>query len=288
MPIYKNYDKAALDDQYNNRAKVPNFEAIVQGWRDDSERVRQQLDGEVGVAYGPNEREYLDIFPAAQPDSPVHIFFHGGYWHSLDTSLFDFVAAGFVEHGVTTVLVNYPLTPLVRMDKLIAACRRAMIWLYRHIANYNGDPQQLYISGHSAGGHIVAMLMATMWREGADDVPEQLVKGGCAISGLFNLRPIQLSYVNDSIGMDEVTARRNSPVFMTPTTRRPLIVAVGGAESEEYKAQSQELAAAWSGQLALTELTVAGANHFTVLASLAQPNGALHRAILGQMGLELA
>ena len=99
MLIYKNYDQAGLDSQYNNRAKVPEFEAIVQGWRDDSERVRRQLDGEVGVPYGPNEREYVDIFPAGLPDSPVLVFFHGGYWHSLDTSVFDFVAKALSNAG---------------------------------------------------------------------------------------------------------------------------------------------------------------------------------------------
>ena len=286
MSIYKNYDQAALDSQYNNRAKVPEFEAIVQGWQADSERVRQQLEGDLAVPYGPHEREYLDVFPAASAAAPVQVFFHGGYWHSLDTSLFDFIAEGFVRQGVTTVLVDYPLTPRVTMDGLLAACRRAMIWLHQHVANYNGDPQQLYLSGHSAGGHIVAMLLATAWREWADEVPEQLIRGGCAISGLFDLTPIRLSYVNDKVGLDEATANRNSPARLSPASASPLIVAVGEAESDEYQAQSRDLAAAWRKHAPITEVTVPGANHFTVLQALAQPGRSLHQAILAQMGVD--
>lgn len=285
MMIYKSYDQEALDSQYNNRAKVPDFEQIVQGWERDSEALRQRTRFHANIPYGAHLREILDIFPASQPGAPVQVFIHGGYWRSLEKGLFHFIAGSFLDHNITYVAINYPLAPQATMDEIVASCRQAIIWLYRNIARYNGDPHKIYISGHSAGGHLVASLMATEWRDLAADLPADPIKGGCAISGLFNLIPIQLCYVNDEVRLDEAMARRNSPVFLPPTSKSSLIVAVGGEESEEYLAQSQELAAAWSqAGLPVTPLVVPGANHFSILDSLVNSQALLHQMILEQMG----
>jgi arylformamidase len=285
MTIYKNYDQQALDSQYNNRAKVPNFEQIMQQWERDSEALRQRAQFHADVPYNSHPREILDIFPASRPGAPVHVFIHGGYWRSLEKRLFHFVADGFIRHDITYVAVNYPLTPQATMDKLVASCQQAMVWLYRNIARYNGDPYKIYISGHSAGGHLVAMLMATDWPALAADLSNDVLKGGCAISGLFNLIPIQLCYVNEDVRLNDAMARRNSPLFLSPTCPSSLIVTVGGAESEEYLAQSQDLTLAWSQQkLPVTQLIVPEANHFSILDHLAE-NATLNQAILAQMGV---
>jgi arylformamidase len=285
MTIYKDYDQQALDSQYNNRARVPEFEQIIQQWERDSEALRQRVQFQADLSYGPHPRELVDIFPASRPGAPVHAFIHGGYWRSLEKRLFHFIADSFIGHDITYVALNYPLTPEVTMDQIVASCRQAMLWLYQNIAPYNGDPNKIYISGHSAGGHLVAMLMATDWPALAAGLPPDLIKGGCAISGLFNLIPIQLSYVNEDVRLDEAMARRNSPQFLPPTCRSPLIVAVGGAESEEYLAQSHDFASTWSQQgVPISEIIVPGANHFSILDHLAD-NASLNRAILAQMDL---
>ncbi|MCL4301637.1 MAG: alpha/beta hydrolase [Anaerolineae bacterium] len=285
MIIYKNYDQQALDSQYNNRARVPEFEQIMQQWERDSESLRQRVQFKADTAYGPHPREILDIFPAGRPGAPVQAFIHGGYWRSLEKRLFHFIAESFMSHDMTYVAVNYPLAPQATMDEIVASCRQAIVWVYQNIAQYNGDPHKIYISGHSAGGHLVAMLMATEWPALAADLPLDLIKGGCAISGLFNLIPIQLSYVNEEVRMDEAMTRRNSPVFLSPTCRSPLIVTVGGTESEEYLAQSQELESAWSRQgLPISRLVVPEANHFSILAHLVNPDSPLRQAVLAQMG----
>jgi arylformamidase len=285
MTLYKNYDQQALDSQYNNRARVPEFEQILQQWERDSESLRQRISFQADIAYGPHPREILDIFPTSQPGAPVHAFIHGGYWRSLEKSLFHFIAAEFIRRDITYVAINYPLAPQATMDEIVSSCQQAIIWLYRNIARYNGDPQKIHISGHSAGGHLVAMLMATRWPALTADLPSDPIKSGCAISGLFNLIPIQLCYVNEDVRLDEAMARRNSPVFLSPSCRSPLIVAVGGAESEEYLAQSQDLVDAWSSQISATPLIVPEANHFSILDHLAKPTAPLHRAALAQMGL---
>ena len=245
MEVYKHYTQDELDAQYNNRAMVPDFARYVQQWQQKSETLRQHVHVVQDVRYGEHERERLDIFPAAQSQVPIQVFFHGGYWQAMQKEVFHFLASGFIQDGITTVLVNYPLAPQASMDDIIAACRRAIVWLYQHIADYHGDPERIYISGHSAGGHIVAMLMATAWHEWDQDLPRDLIKGGCAVSGLFTLLPIQRCYLNKVLGMDEAMARRNSPLFLSPTCPASLIISVGACESDEYHAQSHDLATAW-------------------------------------------
>lgn len=285
MLVYKNYDQSALDKQYNNRGRVADFEAIEQGWQTRSEAARQRTAYR-REAYGAHEREYVDIFPGGAAGSPVQVFFHGGYWKALETRVFHFLADGFLPHGATMVFVNYPLAPAATMDEIVDACRRAMAWIYEHIAGYGGDPDRLYISGHSAGGHLVAMLMATDWPGLSQDLPVDLVKGGCAISGLFDLTPIRLSYVNEGLNLDEAVAQRNSPVLLAPITRRPLIIVVGERESDEYHAQGRALATAWAKHgLPLIELEPAECNHFTVLEPFIDSEAELHQAVSQQMGL---
>lgn len=282
MVIYKNYNQEALDKQYNNRAMVPNFAQIVEQWMQQSADTRKRATIHLDLPYGPHKRERLDIFPAESANAPVQVFFHGGYWKALEKEVFHFIANGFIDNGVTTALVNYPLVPQVTMDDLVNACQRAVTWIYHNIANYNGDPDKIYTSGHSAGGHIVAMLTATNWS--IFDVPQNIIKGGCAISGLFNLLPIQLCYLNDELSMDKAAARRNSPVFLSPACSTPLIVTVGQRESDEYHAQTRELIDVWSAKgITFTHLPIPNANHFSILDSFVDNKAPLNQAILNQM-----
>lgn len=286
MIIYKSYDQEALDSQYNNRSRVANATQLLEQSERDSEALRERVQFQADVPYGLHPREILDIFPASRPGAPVHAFIHGGYWRSLEKRFCHFIADGFIHHNVTYVAVNYPLAPQVTMDALVASCRQAIAWLYPNIAGYNGDPDQIYISGHSAGGHLAAMLMATDWPALATNLPANLIKGGCALSGLFNLTPIRLSYLNRDLRLDEAMAHRNSPQFLAPASPSPLIVAVGGAESDEFLAQSQDLVEAWSPQMPITHLVVPEANHFSILDYMINQK-LLNQAILAQMSLTL-
>ena len=283
MNIYKGYNQEALDKQYNNRATVPNFVEIVENWRQRSAIFKSSHLIVENLPYGAHPRERLDIFPAGD-GAPVQVFFHGGYWRALEKETFLFMAAGFVKHQIATVLVNYPLAPEVTMDEIVASCRKAMVWIYHHIAGHGGDSNQIYISGHSAGGHLVAMLMATAWPEFETGLPPNLIKGGCAISGLFNLIPIQLSFLNETLGMDETAARRNSPAFLPYANKCPLIVTVGQLESDEYHAQSRELIDVWQSQgLSITHLPIPNAGHFSILDHVISDEAPLNQAILAQM-----
>lgn len=298
MPIFRDYDQAALDAQYNNRAAVPDAARYIERWPAASAAARARLGGRLDLAYGPHPRHRLDMFPAkAGGRAPVLAFIHGGYWQSLDKSVFSFVAAPFVEAGVTVAMLGYPIAPEAGMDEIVASIRLALLWLGRHAGEHGGDPQRLHLSGHSAGGHLTAYMMAEDW-PAEPGLPAPLLKGGLALSGLYDLEPIRLSYLNKPLAMDAEVARRNSPVNRPGApARQPLILAVGGAETDEFRRQQRDYAAQCrAAGWPVETIEVPGRNHFSVLESLADPDPqpagaplpALSRAILGQIFQETA
>ncbi|MFH1982894.1 MAG: alpha/beta hydrolase [Pseudomonadota bacterium] len=275
--VYRNWTKEQLDAQYNNRARVPDFQRFLGEWTARSTRCYETATVHRNIAYGGHPRERLDVFPAAKAGAPVHVFFHGGYWQSLSKDMFAFIAAPYVAAGVTTVMVNYPLAPDDVMDRIIAACRSAVAWVAREIHAFGGDPDNIVVSGHSAGGHIAAMLMAADWVP----LPADVIKGAVSVSGLFDLEPIRLCYLNAVLGMDAETARQNSPVHRNPRVVCPLVLAVGEKESEAYHSQTSNMATAWHDTgVDVTTLTVPASNHFSILDSLADPTGVVFRQVM--------
>ena len=285
-PIYKHYDQEALDVQYNNRLHVPDYATYLARWEQLSAQTVRKLPAIKDIRYGDLDRERLDIYPAVRPDSKVLVFIHGGYWHLLDRSMFQFIADGFHAYGVTTVLVGYPMAPEVSIDQIVLSCRSAIRWLYRNLPAYHADPDQIYVSGHSAGGHLAAMLMATDWKNFDPGLPPGLLKGTCTVSGLFNLDPIRLSNINKVLNMDAETARRNSPVFLDPSKDCPLIIAVGEAETAEFKDQSRELDTRWKNKGIVMQLSQLPAqNHFSIVETVVDPRSSLHQALRGLMNV---
>ena len=283
MNVFRHYDRTALDAEYNNRAKVKDAMDWIARYGAVSARARAELPMQFDVPYGPHHAERADIFPAAGPGpAPVHVFIHGGYWHRLDKADFSFVARAFRE--AATVVVNYALVPTVDLDEQVRQVRASVAWVHANARSFGGDSSRITVSGHSAGGHLVAMLLATEWsRFGA---PADVIKAGCGFSGLYDLEPIRLCYLNDVLGLTPEAARRNSPVHLKPTGRVPLILAVGADEGPEYHRQTNDLAAAWRAHGTPIDIVdAAGLNHFTIVAELERPNSALARAIRKQMGL---
>ena len=188
-------DPAWLDSQYNNRLRVPDFAQIVARWTESSARVRETLRAHLDVAYGDAPSDQLDIFPAAQSGAPVLVFVHGGYWRSLDKSDHSFIAPSFVDAGVNVVVPNYALCPAVTIDEIALQTARAVAWTWRHIAAFGGDPARISVVGHSAGGHLAAMMLSCRWKVLGDDLPAQLLSTAMGISGLYDLEPDQKSVV---------------------------------------------------------------------------------------------
>jgi arylformamidase len=280
MSVYKEYDQQSLDNQYNTRLHVPNYADYFERWEQLSKETEQKLPVLKNVPYGNLRRERLDIYPSLKPQSKTLVFIHGGYWQTLDKSMFQFVANGFNFYGVTTVLVTYPLAPEVSMSQIVLSCRKAIKWLYNNLSGFNGDPHQMYAAGHSAGGHLTAMLMATDWKFFDAGLPANVLKGVCAVSGLFNLVPIQLSYLNKVLKMNMETAKSNSPVRLEPLNSCPLIVAVGEDETAEFNDQSKEFYSCWKDKgTDIQLLQLPGRNHYSIAEAIVDSQSSLHQAL---------
>jgi len=283
-PVFLDYDQAALDREYNNRAKVTDAAQWLARYPRQSAQARAELPARLDVAYGSHPGERLDLFLPPEPGrAPIHVFIHGGYWHRLDKSDFSFVALGLRPAGAAVAVINYALVPIVDMDELVRQCRASIAWLHRHAASFGGDPDRISVSGHSAGGHLVAMLLATDWP--AFGAPPDVVKAGCGISGLYDLEPIRLSYLNEVLQLTPAAARRNSPSHLAPPRQAPLLLAVGGLEGPEYDRQTDALAAAWRAQGVPCDVgRLAGHHHFSIVGELDDPKSELSRALLRQVG----
>jgi hypothetical protein len=248
-------DRAALDAAYNNGAAVKDSAQIVAGWETRSARLRAAHPEGMDLRYGPDERNRIDYF-AARRDGPVLAFIHGGYWQNRAKELFAFVAEGPLAWGINVALIGYTLAPQKRLDGIVAEIQEALGWLKESIPVLGGDANRLLVAGWSAGGHLTAMAMS-----------HPAVKGGLAISGIFDLEPMRLSYVNDKLRLDQDEARRNSP---GPTDKR-LFIAYGADELPELRRQSEDYAKSMKQQA----VALPRCNHFTILEELASPHGAL-------------
>ncbi len=283
MFIYKQYSLSSLNAQFNNRLRVPDYATHFDQWEEWSRLTEEKYTPVKNIVYGEHPRERLDIYPSSKPNSKTLIFIHGGYWKSMNKESFHFVADGFYCYDVTTVLIEYPLMPAASMDQLVASCRRAIFWVQQNIASYQGDPEQIYVAGHSAGGHLATMMMTADF----SNPPAQnlAIKGVCTLSGLFNLAPVRLSYLNDDLQMDELTVNRNNPVDSTPVIVCPLLLVVGAEESEEFKDQSLELYHNWNNQIPVQLIQSPGLHHFSIVEALADKTTDLHAQVRRMMGV---
>ncbi|MEZ5741630.1 MAG: alpha/beta hydrolase [Burkholderiaceae bacterium] len=285
--LYRDFKtQEALDTQYDVERSVPDFGVYARHFTDQSKLARHRLKCELDVRYGPTLAEYVDVFPAPVRPSPVLMFIHGGYWRMLSAKEFSCVALGLVEAGVTVVNVNYALCPVVNIDEIVRQVRAAIAWTWRHAGDFGADRERIYVSGHSAGGHLTAMSMNTDW-PGVYGLPDNLVKGGLSVSGVFDLRPIRYTGMQPAIQLDDGLIARNSPQLLTPRRQRsPLLFSVGGDEPAEFQRQTQDYLQHW--QFAGNEarfIAQPGKNHFDAIYGFEQSDSPLCQALFTLMGV---
>jgi arylformamidase len=270
--VYLGYDQAALDQQYNNRARFPNFTEHFKAWQTWSQAARQAVPGALDIAFGRTSEEMIDIFPATTSGAPLYVFIHGGYWYSLDKSDYSYIAEGMRPHGITTAVNNFGLAPAHDMDEIVRQNRAAIAWLWQHADEHGADPDRIYVAGHSAGGHLAALLLATDWPAFAPGLPPGIVKGACAIGGIFDLEPIRLSFLNDRLHLTPGQVERHSPVRQHYPAAAPLLLVVAANESDEFHRQSREMERYWRSLGFPAELVVPhGLDHFDVVNQLRDP-----------------
>jgi arylformamidase len=249
--------------EYNNRARVPENPEIMAGWARDAAAYRERHPPRL-IRYGPGARHVIDLFEGGS-DGPIVVFIHGGYWQALDGSSSSHLAAGLNAHGIAVAIPSYDLCPDVSVEGIIGEMRQAT----RELARLG---QPLVMSGHSAGGHLAACMLATDWRKFDASLPQHLVVAAYTISGLFDLVPLVETSINKALHLDPAVARSVSPLFWEVPTHGSLDAVVGEREPAEYFRQSRTMVDAWgSAGLATRFATVPGANHFTAIAPLADP-----------------
>ena len=279
---------AWFDTQYNNRARIPEHPAILQHWHDASVQARARHADMRELAYGSDPTERLDLFPAAGSTrgAPVLVYLHGGYWRALDKRDQSFVAPPFVEAGAMVVVPNYALCPAVSIEQIVMQMVQALAWVHRHAAEHGGDPARIVVAGHSAGGHLAAMLLACDWRAVAPDLPPDLVKAALSVSGLYELEPLRHApFLAPDLKLTRASARRLSPALM-PAPRGRLVSVVGGDESEEFLRQADLIEKAWGPRCVIAAERVAQRHHMNVLHELAEPRSTTHRWGLQLLGLQ--
>jgi arylformamidase len=284
--VYGKYDQAGLDAQFNLRARFPDHPQFMAAWAREGEAERKKPGWQLDLAYGPSPAEKLDLLlptTAKERRAPLLVFIHGGYWQFLDKRDVDWMAPPFAAQGVAFAAINYALAPMVGLDEIVRQVRSALAWLWRNAPALGCDPHRIYVAGHSAGGHLTAMLAATDWA-GLGGLPADLVKGAFPISGIYDLEPMRLCYHNAALKMDAATAARVTPQHMKPHTQK-IWFTVGSKETDEFQRQQKELAAAWKRSGAdVTVVEAAGLHHFDILEKFCDPKHKIGKAAFAMLG----
>jgi len=285
-PVWLDMDQAELDAAYDQSRYAPNLPQITKRYATNSEAVRARLGVPRRFSYGTTAIEALDVYTTKRPNAPINVFIHGGAWRVGLAKDSAYSAELFVHAGAHFVVPDFiwvqdaggSLMPMA--DQV----RRAVAWVYRNAQSFGGDPNRIYVSGHSSGGHLAGVVLTTDWK--AFNLPADAVKGGLCCSGMFDLKPVRLSARSNYVKFTDETEQALSPQRQLNNLNAPVIIAYGTLETPEFQRQSRDFAAAVKAAGKPVELLVAeGYNHFEIIETLGNPHGLLGRAVLEQMKL---
>jgi len=287
-------DTAQLEAQYNNRARVPEYAQIFQRWEAASALARAKTPGAVlDLPYAEGHGAALDVFPpapgAAVPEggAPVLLFIHGGYWRSLDKAQHSFIAPALNAAGALVVVPNYALCPAVSIEHITLQMTQALAWTWRHAARFGGNPARIAVAGHSAGGHLAAMLLSCRWKQVDEELPAAPLAGALSISGLYDLEPLRhVPSVQADLRLTPASVARLSPAFFPRPKAGRLYTLVGLDESDAFLRQNALIRDVWGPTAVPVCETVPGRNHFTVLEDLADPRTRVHALARRLLGLD--
>lgn len=281
MKLYRNFtSQEDIDLEYNLALTVPDIEHWIEWYTLESLTARCKLDCMLDVRFGPTVDETVDIFPAKEQGAPLLVFIHGGYWVSCSSKDYSLVANGLVSRGITVAVANYSLCPKVTISEISRQVRAVIAWLHREASNFNADPSRIFVAGHSAGGHQVGMLLATDWLI-EYGLPNDVIKGGISISGVFDLRPLCYSYLQPKLLLTHEVILHQSPYLNIPRSGPPLLITFGEKETKEFHRQSTEYLQAWQANGLRGELLVQeGNHHFSAIEGLNDSSSSLCQAIV--------
>ncbi len=274
-PIYRGMDRAALDAAYNNTAAVADSAQWIARWTDASAKLRQNPSARLDIAYGKRPRARLDYLPCHTTRAPLFVFIHGGYWQRNDKEMFTCMAEGPLAHGFDVVLPGYTLGPAARLRDIVGEISDALTFLAEHSKDFGFDRGRLFVGGWSAGGHLTAAVCG-----------HPAFAGGVPISGIFDLEPIALNYLNDKLNLDASEIAELSPLRVLPSRMPRLCLFAGGEELPELQRQSTDYArAARESALPVDLAILPGHNHYSILEELRRPGGTITRALCALAGV---
>lgn len=282
---YENMTIETLEREYSPSSCVDDIMVYIQDYSDLSEAARLKLSSQYqeNVKYGPAPREYMDIFrPKGEGPFAVHVFIHGGYWQELSKAESAFAAPNFVDHNIIFIALDYTLVPEASLFEIVSQVRSAALWILNNIAEYGGDKDNITLSGSSVGAHLVAEILSMDWAShGYNHCP---IKGACEVSGIYDLRPLTQTYINDPLRMTMSDAKGLSPILHIPDKSCPIVFSVGGNETNEFKRQTKDYMTAWqkAGHKA-SYVDMPAFNHFDIILELGNKNSPLFKAILSQI-----
>jgi arylformamidase len=285
MSIYKGWSAEDLQHQYFLRGLRPDYEtAMIPGWLERSADFRERAGGWPDLAYGPRERNRLDIFPGQGSNAGFLLYIHGGYWQRGDKSVYSILAEPLAKRGFTVAVMNYQMCPDVHMRDIPPQARLAVAWLWRHAEQYGIDRENFNIMGHSAGGHLTAEMLCTDWSREAPDLPPDFIHAGIVLSGIFDFEPILYCCENEGLRMGAEEAREVSTIFRAPACNAPQLVGYGAQEPPDMQRQSQDYAAmvaAAGGDVSC--MAISDADHFDVVDVLADETSDLFTRVLSAL-----
>lgn len=285
--VFLDYDQSELDAAYNQRTYAPHSEHVRHRMTVNSDAVRARIGAPQRVAYGPTEIEKLDIYATSKANAPVNIYIHGGAWRQGLAKGCGFAAELFVNAGAHFVVPDFVFVQDApdSLRTMADQVRRAVVWVYNNAASFGGDPDRLYLSGHSSGGHLAAVALTTDWNR-EFGLPADILKGGVCCSGMYDLHPVRLSARSAYVRFDDAMVEALSPVRHIDAINAPLTVLYGTLETPEFQRQARSFAEAVRRAGKAVELLVGeGYNHYEIRETLANPYGLFGRAVLEQMRL---
>ncbi|MGB3068311.1 MAG: alpha/beta hydrolase [Ottowia sp.] len=274
---YASPDTQWLERMYNNRMRVPDHGEYFARWAAESALVRKQLPCELDVPYGSGPRETLDAFHAPRKGAPLVVFVHGGYWKAMDKSQHSFIAGALHDAGAAVVMPTYAFCPRVTIPQITLQVARAVAWAWRNASKIGGDPRRITVIGHSAGGHMAAMMLACAWNVFDADLPAGVVRSALGISGLYDLQPLMNTpSFQEVLRITPQQVHTASPARLPRPARGRFYSVVGGQESGEYLRLNRLIQQAWGRERVPVAASLAGLNHFSILDALVKPGHRLN------------
>lgn len=281
--VYAGFDQETLDREYSPSSCIQDINVYLRQYAQLSDSVRASNDHSPDLRFGPDDAQVLDLFLPKSGDLPaLQVFVHGGYWQLLSKEESSFAASMFVNQGIAFAAVNYTLAPHKTLSGIVDEIETAIAWLFKNADGLGFDANRIHVSGSSAGAHLAAMLLSTDWSRLG--VPQNAIKGICAVSGVYDLEPVRLTYVNEKVGMDEDVARSMSPQKLEPVNVCPVILAYGDNETNEFKRQTDDYANHLRARHFDVEFAeISNRNHFDIILDLTDAESWLGRKTLEQM-----